>query len=295
MVEAARRKHRVVQVGTHRRSSELFAQLAELVQAGTFGKITVGRCYRVSNMWPNGIGLDPDSDPPPGLDWDMWLGPRPQRPYNKNITPYKFRWWHLYSSQIGNWGVHYFDLYRWALGELGPVAAVALGGQFAVNDARTVPDTMEAVFEFASGSLLVFGQYEASNNPIFPHSADIELRGTLGTVYASGPRFKAVPERGGQFQDSTPRMEPMEMRDQGSNQDLTTRHMRNFLDCIKSREKPNADVEEGHRSTTISHLGNIALATRSRIEWDPETERITNNKEANDLLHYEYRPPWRLG
>jgi predicted dehydrogenase len=295
MVEAARRNERVVQVGTHRRSSELFAQLAELVQAGTFGKITVGRCYRISNMWPNGIGLDPDSDPPPGLNWDMWLGPRPSRPYNKNITPYKFRWWHLYSSQIGNWGVHYFDLYRWALDELGPVAAVALGGQFAVNDARTVPDTMEAVFEFASGSLLVFGQYEASNNPIFPYSADIELRGTLGTVYASGPRFKVVPERGGQFQDPKPRMEPMEVKDQGSNHDLTTRHMRNFLDCIKSREKPNADVEEGHRSTTISHLGNIALATQSRIAWDPETERITNNREANDLLHYEYRAPWKLG
>ncbi|MBN2312006.1 MAG: gfo/Idh/MocA family oxidoreductase, partial [Candidatus Hydrogenedentes bacterium] len=191
------------------------------------------------------------------------------------------------------WGVHYFDLFRWVLGEVGPVSAVALGGQFAVPDARDVPDTMEAVFEFASGRLLIFGQYEASGNPIFVHSADVELRGTLGTIYATGSYYKVVPERGGQFQSRDPRMEPMEAKSPDGNLDVA--HMRNFLDCIKSREKPNADVEEGHRSTVIAHLGNIALATRSRIDWDPEREVITNNEEANELLHYEYRKPWTLG
>jgi predicted dehydrogenase len=295
MVEAARRNDRVVQVGTHRRSSQLLADLAEQVQAGTFGHITVARAYRISNMWPNGIGKAEDSDPPPELDWDMWLGPRPFRRFKKTITPYKFRWWHLYSSQIGNWGVHYFDAFRWLLDEVGPVSAVALGGRYCVDDDRTIPDTMEAVFEFASGRMFTFGQYEASHNGIFAQSSEFELRGTLGTVYGSGSRVKVVPERGGQFQDPKPRMEPMEMKEQAGNSSMTTLHMRNFFDCIKSRKKPNADVEDGHRSTTISHLGNIALATRSRIDWDPETERITNNDEAKQLLHYEYRKPWTLG
>ncbi|MFQ6131759.1 MAG: Gfo/Idh/MocA family protein [Armatimonadota bacterium] len=292
MVEAARRYERVVQVGTHRRSSTLFPQLRELIQNGTIGKVTVSRCYRLSNMYPKGIGKAPDSDPPPDLDWDMWLGPRPLRPFNENIAPYKFRWWHRYSSQIANWGVHYFDLLRWLLDEEAPASVSAHGGRFAVDDARDIPDTMEAIFEFASGGLLLFGQYEASGNPAM-RSGEAELRGTLGTVYASGGSFEIVPERGGQFQDSEPRMEPMTVK--STDGDLTTQHIRNFLDCVKSRDRPNADVEDGHLSTVFSHLGNIALATKSRIEWDPERERITNNKAANQLLHYEYRKPWKLG
>ena len=291
MVEAARRYGRVVQVGLHRRSSTLFPQLRDLVGRGTVGKVTVARCYRLSNMHPKGIGQAPDSDPPPGLDWDMWLGPRPKRPFNENIAPYKFRWWQAYSSQIGNWGVHYFDLIRWLLDEEAPASVSAHGGRFAVEDARDIPDTMEAIFEFAAGRLLIFGQYEASGNPAM-RSGEAELRGTLGTVYTGDSSFEIVPERGGQFQDPEPRMQPLTVK--STNGDLTAQHIRNFLDCVKSRQRPNADVEEGHRSTVFAHLGNIALATRSRLEWDAKGERIANNKAANQLLHYEYRPPWKL-
>jgi len=294
MVEAARRNRRVVQVGTHRRSSPLYAKLAEMVQADKLGKVTVSRAYRLSNMYPDGIGRAQPTAPPDDLDWDMWLGPRPARPYQENIAPYKFRWWHLYSSQMGNWGVHYLDAIRWLTGELAPSSVCTMGGRYAVDDDRTVPDTLEAVFEFASGRLAVFGQYEASGNPAFP-SGEIELRGTQGTAYIGGRSFEIVPERGGQFQDREPRMEPMKVEDVGSNRDLTARHTRNFLDCIQSREKPNADVEIGHRSTSFSLMSNISLWTRSRLDWDAEKERFTNNEEANDLLHYEYRKPWKLG
>jgi predicted dehydrogenase len=292
MVEAARRNDRVVQVGTHRRSSTLFPQLAKLVQNGGIGRVTVAQCFRISNMYPDGIGIAPDSDPPEGLDWDMWLGPRPWRPFNRNIHPYKFRWWKEYSSQVGNWGVHYFDLIRWLLGEEAPTAVTALGGKYAVNDARNIPDTMEAIFEFASGRLMLFGQYEASGNRAL-RSGEIELRGTLGTVYAGSNSYEIIPEQAGQFGDPKPLCERTKVESEDG--DLTAKHIRNFLDCIKSREKPNADVEDGHRSTTFSHLANIALETKSRIEWDTAGERITNNEAANDLLHYEYRAPWKLG
>jgi len=292
MVEAARRNKRVVQVGTHRRSSTMFPRLAELIQSGTIGKVTVARCYRLNNMFPDGIGIAPDSDPPEGLDWDMWLGPRAWRPFNENIHPYKFRWWKEYSSQMANWGVHYLDLIRWLLGEKAPASVSAHGGKFAVNDARDIPDTMEAIFEFASGRLMMFGQYEASGNSAM-RSGEAELRGTLGTVYASTGGYDIVPERGGQFQDSEPRMERQKVR--ATDGDLTEQHIRDFLDCVKSRKRPTADVEDGHRSTTFAHLANIALETKSRIEWDAERERITNNEAANELLHYEYRAPWKLG
>jgi len=298
MVEAARRNQRIVQVGTQRRSSKLYAQLLDLIKAGTVGKITVARAYRLSNMWPKGIGKLPPSDPPKDLDWDLWLGPRPARPYQDNIAPYKFRWWDLYSSQTANWGIHYFDALRWLTGDLAPAAVVALGGRFAVDDDRTIPDTMESIFELPSGRLFVFGQYEATQNPTIctarkdVTSAEAELRGTLGTVYIQWSRAFILPERGGQFQTSEPRCK--EELITVSEPDPTIAHARDFLDCIRSRQTPRADVEIGHRSTTFSILANIALAAKARIEWDAERETITSPTEANSLLHYEYRKPWVL-
>jgi predicted dehydrogenase len=292
IVEAAQRNNRIFQVGLQRRSSPMYAELKKLVDGGSLGKITVARAYRLSNMFPSGIGVAADAFPPEGLDWDMWLGPRPKRAFNPNIAPYKFRWWKAYSSQVANWGVHYFDVIRWLIGEQSPASICALGGKFAVEDARDIPDTMETTFEFASGRLLVFGQYEASGVPALT-SGEIELRGTQGALYA-GSGYEIVPEKGGQFQSPDIRMKPTKVEGTVNDRDLDRLHVRNFLDCVKSRKKPNCDAEEGHRSTTFAHLANISLATKSRIEWDAKEEKIVGNSRANELLHYAYRAPWKL-
>jgi predicted dehydrogenase len=296
MVDVARETKRVVQVGTHRRSSKLYAKLVEEVQAGKVGKVTVSRAYRLSNMFPDGIGKASPTDPPPDLDWDMWLGPRPSRKFQATIHPYKFRWHDLYSSQMANWGVHYLDAIRWVTGDEAPSAVVAVGGRYALDDDRTIPDTLETIFEFPSGRLAVFGQYEASGVPALGRAlngnAEIEMRGTLGCVYVSERAYEIVPEKGGQFQPPKAKREPATVKaDDG---DLTVQHAANFVACMKSRERPNADVEIGHRSTTMSLLANIALATRVRLEWDGQKEVVTNCPKANDLLHYEYRKPWSL-
>ena len=223
----------------------------------------------------------------------MWLGPRPERPYQDNITPYKFRWWTLYSSQIANQGVHFLDVIRWLTGNLAPLSVCAIGGRYAVQDDRTIPDTLEATFEM-NRSLAILGVYEANGNTVLPRKGYVELRGTQGTMYIGDRSFEVVPERGGQFQepDRKPRMEPMEVK--ATDGDLTAQNARDFLDCIKSRAKPKADVEIAHRSTTFSLIANISLATRARLDWDAEREVFTNNQEANRLLHYEYRKPWTL-
>ncbi len=294
MVQAAQQYHRIVQVGTHRRSSKTYAQVAELIGSGKIGKVTVSRAYRLSNMFPNGIGKAAPSDPPAGLHWDLWLGPRPEHPFQATIAPYKFRWWHLYSSQMANWGVHYLDAIRWLTGELAPASVCTMGGRFAVDDDRDIPDTAEAVFQFASGRLAIFGQYEACGNPVLLQG-ELELRGTLGTAYIGSRGLSVVPERGGQFQEASPRMEPIQIAMQEGEKDvMTTAHARNFLDCVKSRETPHADVEIGHRSTTCSLIANISLAVGARLEWDAEQERFTNHQEANALLDYEHRKPWTL-
>ncbi len=293
MVEAARRNKRVVTVGLHRRSARLYGQAAELVRSDGLGKVTVCRAYHRSNMHPAGIGHAPPSDPPPDLDWDMWLGPRPWRPFQATIAPYKFRWWHLYSSQTANNGVHFLDCMRWMTGDVAPTSICAMGGRYAVDDDRTIPDTLRATFEFPAGRLFVFGMFETNGNRTLPRGGYFEIRGTRGTMYCWDPYYEVVPERGGQFQDRRPRMEPIKV--ERSEGDYTAQHARNFLDCIRSREKPNCDVEDGHRSTTMSLLAKISWLARCRLEWDPEEERITNNEEANSMLHYEYRQPWSLG
>ena len=295
MVEAARRNNRVATVGLHRRSGSLYAEAAGLVNGGGIGRVTVSRTYHRSNMFPKGIGKAAPTAPPAGLDWDMWLGPRPLRPYRSTIEPYKFRWHDLYSSQVANNGIHFIDVVRWFTGDEAPASICAMGGNYAIDDDRTIPDTMQVTYQLPSGRILVLGIYEANGNRTLPHAGYFEIRGTDGTLYADDTFYEVVAERGGQFQDHKRRRKSLLVKAADDNWSLTATHARNFLDCIKTREKPAADIELGHRSTTFSLLANISLWTGSRLEWDAAAERCVGNDAANDLLHYEYRKPWKLG
>ena len=125
MVDAQKKTDRVVGVGLNRRGSTVYQKLVEEIQNDRIGKVTSARALRISNMYPDGIGRMKAEDPPADFDWDMWLGPRPKRPYQYNIAPYSFRWWKDYSSQMGNWGVHYMDVIRWMIGETAPSAITA--------------------------------------------------------------------------------------------------------------------------------------------------------------------------
>ena len=299
MVDAQAITQCVVAVGLNRRGAAIYQKLAKDITGGKIGKVTVARAYRINNMFPGGIGKMKAEEPPKNLDWNMWLGPRPYRPYQYNIAPYMFRWWNDYSSQMGNWGVHFMDVIRWMMGEKAPVAISAHGGKYIVDDDRTIPDTMQVTYEFASGAIAVFCIYEASSGGLFTYG-EVEFRGTLGTLYADENGYRITPTRNGQFQSYTNTLKPEEfsVKDNplpdGSSGDSTGTLVRNFLDCIKSRETPLCSIEDGHRSTSFAHLANIALATQERLQWDPEKERFTNSKEADRLLHYEYRSPWKL-
>ena len=292
MVEAQRRTGRVVQVGLNRRGSPVYQQLLPLVREGLIGKVTMARAYRIDNMHPNGIGRMKPEDPPPGFDWDMWLGPRAFRPYQYNIAPYCFRWWKDYSSQMGNWGVHYMDVIRWLIGEQAPVAISAHGRRVIVDDDRTIPDTMEATFEMPGGAIITFGIYEGGGGtPIA--GGEIELVGTKGTLVANEDGWAVRPSRAGQFQTWKSLVDPKDVKTPDA-EDSTERLIRNFVDCVKSRATPWCPLEEGHRSTSFAHLANIALESKSRLAWDAAAEQAAGNAAANALLHYEYRKPWTL-
>jgi len=301
MVEAQKRSGQIVGVGLNRRGSSVYQKLVPEIRAGKIGKVSVARAMRVSNMAPDGIGKFKDEDPPSNFDWDMWLGPRPYRPYKYNMCPYKFRWRSEFSTQMGNWGVHYMDTIRWMVGEQAPTSISAHGGKFVLDHDGDIPDTMEVVFEFASGMIIHFSIHEACGGVSLPYG-EIELKGTKGNIDINQNGFEVVPSRPGQFQtwDKPMEAETFDIKSAKSfgdldiSEDSTANLIRNFLDCVKSREEPWCPLEEGHRSTSFAHLANIALATKSRIEWDPVKEKITNNNKANELLHYEYRKPWTL-
>ncbi|MDR2232637.1 MAG: Gfo/Idh/MocA family oxidoreductase [Tannerella sp.] len=299
MVEAQAASKQVVAVGLNRRGNAVYQKLAKEIPAGKIGKVTVGRAFRVNDMFPDGIGRMSPEMPPKDFDWDSWLGPRAYRPYQYNIAPYKFRWWSDYSSQMGNWGVHFMDVIRWMMNERAPVAISAHGGKFAVNHDGDIADTMQVIYEFASGALVTFSIFEASGGGLF-QQGEVELRGTKGTLTASESGYRITPNRPGQFQTWTTLMEAEEltrndaMLADGSSGDSTATLVRNFLDCVKSRQTPLCPLEEGHRSTSFAHLGNIALATGEKLRWDPERELFTNSAKANELLHYEYRSQWKM-
>lgn len=299
MVEAQAKSKQVVAVGLNRRGNSVYQKLAREIPAGKIGKVTVAQAFRINNMFPDGIGKMKDENPPAGLNWDMWLGPRAYRPYRYNISPYKFRWWSDYSSQMGNWGVHFMDVIRWMAGETAPVAISAHGGRYIVADDSDIPDTMQVTYEFKSGLIVNFCIYEASSGGLFQFG-EVELRGTKGTLWANESGYRITAARPGQFQTWTKQIEDevFDSRNEplpdGSSRDSTAALVRNFLDCVKSRQTPLCPLEEGHRSTSFAHLANIAVKVKSRLEWDPVKERFTNNEAANQLLHYEYRKPWKL-
>ncbi len=294
MIKAQKKFGKICAVGLNRRGSPIYQKLAKEVQSGLIGKVTTARAQRTSNMYPNGIGIFKPESPPKDFDWNMWLGPRAFKPYQYNIAPYFFRWWKEYSSQMGNWGVHYMDVIRWMMGESAPVAITASGGKYAVEDDRNIPDTMEVLFEMPSKSIIKFSIHEANGGGGID-GGEVELNGAKGNLIASQSGYMISPSKPGQFQSWSQPLNTLkkELKGLGSNES-TENLIRNFLDCIKNGNEPICPLEEGHRSTCFAHLANISLELGQRIEWDPVQEKIINNTKANDYLHYEYRAPWKL-
>ena len=308
MVEAARKHERVVQVGLNRRSTPFCREAADLLRGGAIGTITAVRSFHIQNEWPKGIGNPPDEAPPEGLDWDAWLGPAPLVPYNRNRAFYRFRWFYDYSGgQVTNFGAHFLDFTHWALGHEAPLSVTAMGAKLAVQDNRDVPDTLEALWTYPGGILVTFSQFNTNASPADRRHSNLEFRGTKGTLHLGYGGYEIVPEENGEkvFPALTP-LDRTLSRDYQSGRkasiearkvegdDGTALHARNFLDCVRSRKRCTCDIETGHRSTTAALVANIALQTKSYLEWDGKAERFTNNADANRLLGHRYRAPYEL-
>ena len=302
MVNAQKNSRQIVAVGLNRRGGEPYRTLKKELDTGKYGTLRLGRAARVSNIFPNGIGKCPPCDPPKGFDWDAWLGPRAYRPYKYTTAPYFFRWHTDFSSQVGNWGVHYLDAMRWMMGETAPVAVTAVGAKYFTPDSDSeIPDTMICTYEFASGKIMEFNVFEGGlAKPIFKR--ELELSSGDAAIYASQSGWEIMPVKRREFNNPVKAaFEPKAyeykeaLLDDGSAASSTNNVIRDFLDRVKDRGTPLCTLEEGHRSTCFAHLANIALQLGQRLEWDPVAEKFTNCPKANEFLHYDYRKGYTLG
>ena len=301
MVNAQKASDQVVAVGLNRRGNDAYRELKKTIDAGLYGTFRTGRAARVSNIFPNGLGKCPPCEPPKGFDWDRWLGPRAYRPYKYTTAPYYFRWHTDFSSQVGNWGVHYLDAMRWMMDETAPCAVTAVGGKFYTPDSDSeIPDTMFCLYEFASGKVMEFNVFEGGrSNPI--KQGELELASGDATVFADQRGWQIQPTARKEFNNPVKKIPPKDyvfkeaLLDDGSAESATRNVIGDFVDrCLDRNPAVLCTLEEGHRSTSFAHLANISLKLGRRLEWDPAAERFTNCDEANGLLHYAYRDGYRV-
>lgn len=299
MLAAARRYKRVVQVGMQRRSTPHLVEARDsIIRAGRLGKIAMVEIYC---YYPARSGVNPpDTDPPDYLDYEMWTGPAPMRPYNRLVHPVGWRGFMEYGNgTIGDMGVHMLDMVRWMLG-LGWPRRISSTGGLLVNKTNkaNIPDTQVASFDYDNLKLVwQHRNWGQAPDPKYPWGATIY--GDKGTLKASVFSFDFTPADKSEpvHKDVTYELDQYpedktEERLEKHCAPAIRRHMQDFLAAIDARKNPVADIEEGYISASCCILGNLAMKTGRTLDWDPVTNRVRNDDEANRLLRRPYRKPW---
>jgi len=299
MLAAARKHKRVVQVGLQRRSTpHLIEANEQIVRSGRLGKVAV---VDIHSYWHSRSRKNPpDIAPPENLDCDMWTGPAPMRAYNSLIHPRGWRNFMEYGNgSIGDLGVHMFDAARWMLDLGWPKRISSSGGTYVHPEGRAnISEAQTATFDF--GDALVtwtHRSYGENPEPKFPWGAT--LYGDKGTLKFGLMGYEFTPAGGGDPISKEVVYELEQYPEDKTEKDLEKHvapairgHMKNFLSCIESREKPVSDIEQGAISSASCIMGNIAMQLGRTLSWDAEKGRVINDDEANQLLRRTYRAPW---
>ncbi len=289
--DAARKYNRVFQVGTQRRSGEHFRSAVEVVAGGKLGKVPLIKAW--INQIRVSIGEPPDGTPPPGVDYDRWLGPAPKRPFNENRFHYLWRFfWDYGNSEIGNQGIHVLDVGLWAIQLMRgsenyqclPKRISSTGGIYWLHDAKEVPDTEVVSYDYGD-MMLNFELRSFATDYLLPHPSGggpanfyTAYYGTEGTLIVTDSGWE-IHWKDGRVETTKP--------GGGS-------HEGNFLECVKNRRRPNSDVEIGRLSTMLCHLGNISYKLGRDVRFDSRNENFGDDQEANRLMAKEYRAPYVL-
>ncbi len=277
MVEAARKHNRVVQMGNQRRSSPWMIEAIQALHGGEIGAVRFARTWYNNNR-PS-IGNGKPAPAPDWLNYELWQGPAPRRPFKDNLVHYNWHWhWHWGGGELANNGIHALDVARWGLQADCPVRVTCGGGRYHYNDDQETPDIYVTSFDF--------GDKGASweSHSCDPHGFEgarfgITFYGGKGCLIIAGNSAKILD-----LNDKVVR----EISGRGGDSD----HFANFIDCIRSGKKPNSDIGEGQKSTLLCHLGNIAYRTGRTLHLDSKTRKILNDPDADKLWSREYAPGW---
>jgi len=280
MVDTARRYGRIVQAGTQQRSMPVFQRAMHIIHSGQLGTITSARAWVGVNEWKPGEKIEPI---PRGLDWDLWLGPAPYVPFSRErFGGFMGFFDYARGGQLTNWGIHLMDIVQWGIQQSAPLTIQSSGGSYRENAGADNYETIESVMEFP-GCLVTWEQRHANSHENKGYG--IAFYGTEGALFVDrnsfiirykdgsrAPEFIGEPERSW----------------------ANTDHHNNFFDCVRSRCKPYADIEQGFRSTTTVLLAGISLRCGRKLIWNAEEEKFINDDNANRYLVRTYRPPWHL-
>ena len=293
MVSTVWKQRRVCQIGTQQRSGRHFQEAVQYVQSGKLGHVYLCRTW-ITNNDGNDYGKPADTDPPPGVNYDLWLGPAPKRPFNPFRFHWNFRWWWDYGNGLCNdWGVHLNDIILWAMNVQAPISVAATGGKFEVKDISDTPDTLDITYEYPGFIHIYTVRRGRTHGGFGGRNHGMEFVGTQGTL---------TLDRGGwvvTFPDGH------QERHGGPEQHFA--HVKNFLHCLQNRSvKPNSEIEDMHRATTTCHLANISYKLRRKVYWDARHETCfrgydvalklpkIEDAEANALLSRRPRSGWSL-
>lgn len=311
MIDVAKRYKRVIQVGVQNRSGPNFQRARKFIRDGNLGQIVAVQDTFCRNLMP-GFGNPPDQEPPKELDWDMWLGPAPQRAWNPNRGIYHFRWiWDYAGGQMTNLGQHSLDIVQWFTGVKAPKSVYSTGGRTYLKDNMETPDSQDVLIDYPGFTgICVYREATAGREGL--GMGGVMFYGTRGMMSVGRGGYRVIPDRKanpfhqmanilGGHPVGGPQMTP-ESRDQywtekvedntgdGANDYVT--HTRNFLECIRSRQQPIADIESAQEVVTTCHLANISLRIGRKLTWDAAKEQIVGDPQANEMLTRPYRKPW---
>jgi predicted dehydrogenase len=289
IVAAARKYNRMVQQGSQSRSSPALKEAVQRLREGEFGDLYMARglCYK----WRDTIGKTPEEPIPPGVDYDLWLGPAPKRPFTKNRFHYNWHWfWDTGNGDLGNQGIHEVDKCRWGLGVTHPTKVTAIGGKFMFDDDQETPNTMSAAYEFDVDGKKRMMTFEV-RHWISPHEAGIQEGkpgNTIGNQFYGSKGYLVI--------DNYNKYYSFMGRDQqpGPTASQRDEHWANFIDAVRSRKREtlNAEIEEGALSCNLVHLANISYRLGRTIHWDAKKLECINDDEANKMLTRAYRAPF---
>ena len=294
MLAAARKSNKLVQVGQWQRSGSHYAKAIDYVRSGKLGNIRLVKVWAYQG-WMNPVPVRPDSAPPAGVDYDMWLGPAPKRPFNPNRFHFNFRWfWDYAGGLMTDWGVHEIDIALYAMNAKAPKSVMASGGKLAYpDDASETPDTLQAVYEY-EGFNMLWEHATGIDGGNYGRTEGIAFIGNNATLVLNRDGWALHPETETKNGIKTYKIE--DIPDQARNGEYLNEHTKNFVQAIKANDASllKCGIETGSIAAINAHMGNIAYKTGRKVYWDAAAKGFKNDPQANAMMAAHYHNGWKL-